>query len=220
MRPRLLESAKRLPVGRLLLETFLIVVAVLLALAVDEWREKRAQSRLIGAVLETLRVETDRNRQILELRLPYHESIRAALEAGGETYFVESGGRYALRDPEHIPSRADVGIEPDRGLALAPTLSDAAWRAALASGALTSLEYEFFYRLSVAYTTLTEVEETARGVSDALSDFDRAHLERQNPLAEYMSLGGSFEDLVLRERELLELTTGLLQRLRQRRARG
>ena len=207
------EPKRRLPIGRLLLESFLIVFAVLLALAVDEWRETRRQRALVRAVLESVRIELDRNRQILEARLPYHESLRQGFETAGERFFVEEGDRFRLADPDRIPGRADIGMKGERGLALSPDLADTAWRTASSSGVLTSLDYDMFYGLSVAYTTLGELRRTEEALSKALDGFARAYLERESPLAAYASFEGSLEDLVLRERVLLAETRELLDRL-------
>lgn len=201
---------KEVPLQALLLETLLIVLAILLALAVDNWRESRASAHLVETVLETIRGELERNLGFLEKRLPYHEAMEQAMIAAGETFFVEEDGRYRLRDPERIPSREDVGMRRGTGLALSPRLSGNAWQAALTSGALTHLDYSLLYRLSVAYTTLEEVTLDAERVLDGLTRFDRAYLEGELPLASLVEFQTSMADLVLRERQLKSQSEELL----------
>lgn len=205
-----------MPLGRLLLETFLIVVAVLLALAVDEWRASRAEARLVRSVLETMRVELAADLQILDLRLPYHQSMGQSVKTAAESLLSSEATRFELRDPERVPTRADLGIDPGQGLALAPTIADSAWQAALRSGALTSLDYQLLYRISVVYTLVADVEKAEERLLAALDRFDRAYLERRGEVAAFAGFASALEDLILRELELREKGAELLAEIDDR----
>jgi hypothetical protein len=208
-----LSFVRRLPVGKVLLEVFLIVVAVLLALAVDKWREARAEARLVRSVLQTVRAELERNRQLLDARLAYHAAVAKSLHAASDLFFVEDKGIYRLRAADRIPWRQDVGLRDDMGLGLAPDLSDTAWQAALGSGALSSVDYRLFYQLAVAYTCVADVRRTEEHLLEGLEGFDRAYLERQASLTAFFSFQATFQDLELGERELRAETQRVLHQL-------
>lgn len=213
-KPSRASVLKRVPIGKLVLELFLIVVAVLLALAVDKWREARAEDLRVRSVLRTVRAELERNKQILDARLAYHAAVAKTIEAAGDTFFAEEKGSYRLRSKDKIPWRRDIGLREGTGLGLTPGLADIAWQAALGSGALNSVDYRLFYQLAVAYTAVGGVRQAEHQVLQDLEEFDRAFLERQAPLAAFNDLQGSFGDLVLGEQELhaeIERVLGLLR---------
>ena len=74
------SSAHRLDAGRrLLLEFFVIVMGVLTALGVDEWRTQRAEEAREGEILEDLLEESRANRQRLASDFEFNQQ---RLEAG------------------------------------------------------------------------------------------------------------------------------------------
>lgn len=99
---RLAESIRKADYGTLLLEMFILVAGILLALAVDRWNQDRVDAIETGRIVERLRSDTARNLQMFDETLPAMEqtliNIKAlfrALEAGtmeGEDAVqVESG---------------------------------------------------------------------------------------------------------------------------------
>lgn len=85
-----------------------------MALALNDWRDARKQAELERTILRAIDADLQRNVQLLDGSLPYHESIQRALRAAWPRFFITEAGSVRLRNPDRIPSRADIGIE--RGL--------------------------------------------------------------------------------------------------------
>ena len=122
---------RKLP--ELLLEAAMIFFAVMLALAAEEWREKRDRLELADRALRSVVEEIRSNFEELETtgagnteRLEAASVILAELEAG--------------RDP----GDADIGLE----VAL---LSSAAWHSAQMSQAVQYLDFDLMRKLSEVY---------------------------------------------------------------------
>lgn len=117
-----------------LVESVLVVGSILLALALDEWAQDQEYAELADQSLGIFEREISQNRARLEDAAPYHMGIRDLL-----------GQMRAL--PE---SRMDVasileGLHP-------PVLLNTAWETALATGALTHMEFEVVSALSLTYS--------------------------------------------------------------------
>lgn len=82
----------RIPWGVLTLEAVLIVLSVLLALALENWRENREHQDLAERALQTVIDETTENCAKIQSLLPYHRSVMA----GDEDY--EGLGRVFIRN--------------------------------------------------------------------------------------------------------------------------
>jgi len=125
--------------GRFGFESLLIILSVLVGLALNDWRERRAERARAEAVLSNFRRELRENLAALERRQPKHaamaERLRRAAEQDrpGETAFA------AFR-----------ALMPEGGLDNGP-LRDAAWETALSTGALRLLDYEDAALLSETY---------------------------------------------------------------------
>lgn len=63
------------PLFRILLESALIVLSILLALGVNEWRENRRDAERRASALADLRAEIAASREAVERTLPYHREI-------------------------------------------------------------------------------------------------------------------------------------------------
>lgn len=70
---------------RLVLEMVVIVVSVVLAFIVNEWREGVARSATVAAVLDAVREEIDANRVSLEPALEYHGELLRQLRSADES---------------------------------------------------------------------------------------------------------------------------------------
>jgi hypothetical protein len=70
-------------VGRLMAEMGIIVFSVLLALAVNEWRQAAARRAAVDTVLEMVRSEATRNRAEVARALTHHQGLLDQLRAGG-----------------------------------------------------------------------------------------------------------------------------------------
>jgi hypothetical protein len=68
---------------RLVLEMFVIVVSVMLALLANEWRQGAARAATVEAVAGTARREAETNRAEVARALEHHRDLLAQLRAGG-----------------------------------------------------------------------------------------------------------------------------------------
>lgn len=70
-------------VGDLGVEVVAIVLSVLLAFAVDDCRQQRADRRLVDNVMITIRDELEHNRGEIEAALPHHRDLARQLRGDG-----------------------------------------------------------------------------------------------------------------------------------------
>lgn len=137
--------AKRELLSKALFESALIVFSILLALAINEWKENRDHERLARQALENFEREIQENSSRVERGIPYHSHL---LEA-----FKKS------RSVSEIPGWQ--GID-------APILQDTAWQTALATNALGQIRYDTVSALSRVYTSQKSFEKTSEDVTATL----------------------------------------------------
>lgn len=109
------STTKRIPWLQLALEAVLIMLSVLVALGVNEWRQDRKDFALAQQALETLRGEMQVNQAEVEQKLAYHNEVY-----GRVTEQPEQGG---------------VSLRP-------AFLRNSAWETVQATGAVAQLDYE------------------------------------------------------------------------------
>jgi hypothetical protein len=117
----------------ILVQTFLVLIAVLLALGADEWREDRGLEQLAVEARTALLSEVARNRDEL-----------ARGEA--ELHAVLGNVQAALAAPNDSGVSAALSVQLDLAL-----LSSAAWRTAQSSDALRRLDYDWVIQVSQVY---------------------------------------------------------------------
>ena len=64
-----------------MVESALIVVSILVALGLDEWREKREDAELVRNALATFLIEIDQNRLRVEDASPFNLGLRQVLSS-------------------------------------------------------------------------------------------------------------------------------------------
>ena len=149
-----MKIAARLPTFgtaslRWIFEGVLIVVSVLLAFAVDDYRESRANRQLATRVLSGLKTEIEHNLATLEPSVAMHRRWLGALNRWLET-------EHKTPQPEDT-SALNVfiatwpGFDPSNISPPFPALQRGAWEAALSTGALRVIDYEVVARLSEIY---------------------------------------------------------------------
>lgn len=129
----------RSSLGTLLLEVFLIVIGVMVALGANEWRENRAIAQRTDTALENIRQEILRNQTALAKRLTYHEALRDSMQA-----YLPDLENISLQDID----RNRLGMTRGFHFLL---IYDAAWQTALTSQILPYVEYETLTTLSTIY---------------------------------------------------------------------
>ncbi len=123
----------------LLLESAMIVLSVLLALAASSWAESRREHRVASQARRSFAQEVRANRERVARAMPYHRALDAAVASADSAGDVHSYADWRRRVP--IWS----GFAP-------PDVTVTAWQAALATGALGNMRYGEIAALSDAYT--------------------------------------------------------------------
>lgn len=119
---------------RVSIESLLIVLSILLALAVDQWREGRNNQELARQSLQIFAQEIEQNLAMMNDVVPYHMGLQQVV--------------------------AEMAAEPDRSVdvhsiveGLQPTvLLNTAWETALATGAFRHMDVNTVSRLSRMYS--------------------------------------------------------------------
>lgn len=186
-------------IGALLLEVFLIILGVMVALAANEWREGRAVEQRTELALENIRLEIARNQRSMQERLTYHEALRDSIRA-------------------YLPDLKDVSYEAvdrdrlgmPRGLRFL-LIYDAAWQTALASQVLPHVDYETLAVLSTIYQVQDNLklsENRLLGILFTQDNFRDGYLYYAVLVAQPI-----LNDLIGLERNLRQLYDEALQRL-------
>jgi len=183
--------------ARMVFEAGLIVLSILLALAVNQWQDARRERRLAGQAIASFRREITLNRNRLRELAPYHEHIRDEMQQLDAAHAVNR-----FSDLEKI--QGFRGFRP-------AFLLETAWRTAIATGALTHIDYPTATALSTTYTLQERIDEMNRATlptmmsGGALSDAQAAGTLRQG--AFYL------QDIAGLEREVLRTYDEMLTEL-------
>ena len=147
--------AERLP--EIVIEALFMLVAVVLAFAVEEWREERELDGLAAEARSAMLQEVQRNRdELIESKQETTDSIAAL-----ETWLEQAGqGEPTSRATSALP-------DPDVKLELA-LLSSAAWRAAQSTEASRRMDYTWLLQISQTYELQTVYQETQSAAIEAL----------------------------------------------------
>lgn len=121
---------------RVLAEVSLIVIGVLLALALDSWRERKAQIATLQGLLTQVVDEVRSNRVACADAIPFHREAEAAYGAASDLLRLE--GRF---------EQPEVAAQGAREL----RLSDAAFEALLNSSVVEQLPPDVLIKLSAVY---------------------------------------------------------------------
>ncbi|MCB1037785.1 MAG: hypothetical protein KDD47_28385 [Acidobacteria bacterium] len=117
----------------LLLEAFSVVLAVLLALAVDEWREERADSALGKLAEERITTEIRANLEELSASAARHDEILAGLD----------------RSLAEVPAEGSQ-LELAVNFSIA-VLSSSAWETSRATQAVNHMDFDRVLRIARVY---------------------------------------------------------------------
>jgi len=194
----LLTPARRLPVWlpKALFESALIVLSVLLALGVDEWRDDRARQRRVAEALAGVRAELRENHKLVQEAGAYHSALAdtfAALAARGI-------------------ARPDPGVFRQGLLAPASVLRNA-WESAEAAGTTNEMPYATVLQLSRVYARQAEYEAIAHALLETTYD----QVARDGPdalLSRYAHYIALERDFAGRERQLAVLYDQVLRATR------
>ena len=137
--------------ARVLLESFFIMLSILLALAVDNWSEGRRHQRLAQQSLQIFDRELRQNMAVVESNAPYHKGLRGVVAE-------------AVANPTAAADMRSIveGLKAAR-------LRNTAWETALASGALTHIDVETISGLSLTYSFQERFRQLSMAASERVS---------------------------------------------------
>jgi len=124
-----IPGRRKLPIQTLLIEVFSIVLGVLLALAMNEWREQRAHQSQVKAALQNISHELRSN---LDVLTTIHENNAITVDA-----IADEAGADSLDNRTFIP-----------GLQLQKT----AWETLQSTGVSNYADYQIMLQLSGTYS--------------------------------------------------------------------
>jgi hypothetical protein len=137
------------------LETFSVVLGIVLALGSNAWHDRVVHQRQAREALASIRAELSANRSSLDAKLPYHMAMHdslAALVARTHTKEVQ-GGQLAIANWS--------GLQPTQ-------LLDDAWQTARSTQALEYLPYDEILALSRTYAIQQRIAELNRAFFGAV----------------------------------------------------
>ena len=133
---------------RILVESTLIVLSILLALAVGEYERNREDEELATQALAAFQREIRQNRARLEDVGPYRRGLRDVIGR------MSASGALASSDE----FQATIGLEALRPAFLTSTV----WETALTTGALPHIDFDVVNALSLTYSLQARLEEFSR----------------------------------------------------------
>jgi type II secretory pathway pseudopilin PulG len=139
-----LNSSRKFPLQQITIEVLSIVLGVLLALAVNEWRSQRSQQAEAKAALVNIQNELQANLTALRL---LHENNSVTVKL--------------MQDPEK------AGTEEDRKFIPGMQLQETSWQTLLSTGVSNYVEYETVLKLSQSYSMQGVYKQTGRLLAQA-----------------------------------------------------
>lgn len=168
----------------ILVETFSVVLAVLLALGINGWRERRAEAQLAADALAKLVTEVEGNRDRLTNILPQQRARAESLQSGIDA--IEAGNEPGV----------NIGL-------IAEQLRSAAWETALLTDAARHMDFEVVSQLSDIYKLQEVVDASLNRMLASMTSADFADDERSLPALK--AFVGSMVQLISLEEQLLDL---------------
>lgn len=139
---------------RVLFESALITVSILLALALDEWRDGRQDQETIEQAMANFLSEMERNKARVEDAAPFNRGLRDVLGQRSEDGGIQS-----------IPEFIDIAESYNPVV-----LQSTAWETALATGSVAKMEYNLVSALSLTYGLQNRYLQLSRnGMDDLMS---------------------------------------------------
>jgi hypothetical protein len=180
---------------QVIFESALIVVSILVALGLDEWREDRQDDEVVRHALSNFFIEIQQNRTSVDDATPFNEGLKNVLAGRYEGNDIGSVDEFVTMVESYVPAG----------------LQSTAWETALATGALAKMDYTLVSALSLTYGLQNRYIEANRTGADELTSPQNV-ADGKLKLAVYNSIR-YLENMTRMEVELREyytLTLGLL----------
>lgn len=179
------SAGSRGGLGRSLFEMALVVISVLLALTVENWREDREKAALTQSVLSALAQELEANRAAIDEALPFQDRNSQA--------FREALTRYEA-------SKEFVFPEEARSRSAAVRFSSAAYESAVIAQVLPRIKVDTLLKLSRVYAEQDAYADLLRNYASATLQVDFADGARY-----FRLLSNEYAQLAEAERRILPL---------------
>jgi hypothetical protein len=127
-------------------ESMLIVVSILFALYLDEWRDDRQDAENIEHALANFVSEIQQNRARVEDAAPFNQGLRHVLSRRQEVRAIESVATFVNIFESYNPV----------------VLQSTAWETAIATGALAKMDYNLVSALSLTYSLQNRYQQVSR----------------------------------------------------------
>ncbi|MDQ2889816.1 MAG: hypothetical protein M3R65_04570 [Gemmatimonadota bacterium] len=134
--------------AEVIVQSIAVTVSILLALWVGQWKERRTERNLARESMENFVSEIHQNELRMDDVLPYHEALQSNLQQVEAAHSIHTQADF----------QSAIGIDGLRP----PSLLQTAWQTAIATGALTHLDYETVAALSLTYTLQDRFREDSR----------------------------------------------------------
>lgn len=180
---------------QVIFESALIVVSILVALGLDEWREDRQDDEVVRHALSNFFIEIQQNRTSVDDAAPFNQGLKNVLAGRYEGNDIGSVDEFVTMVESFVPAG----------------LQSTAWETALATGALAKMDYTLVSALSLTYGLQNRYIEANRTGADELTSPQNV-ADGKLKLAVYNSIR-YLENMTRMEVELREyytLTLGLL----------
>lgn len=139
---------------QVVIESVLIVVSILVALGLDEWRENRENAEFVQVALSNFLIEITRNKSRIEDAAPFNRGLRQVLNQHYLQEDVTSVDQFVNMIESYSPA----------------TLQSTAWDTALATGSLAKMQYNLVTALSLTYSLQNRyTQKTNTGIRDLTS---------------------------------------------------
>ena len=131
---------------RVMFESMLIVLSILVALYLDEWRDDRQDAENIEHALANFVSEIQQNRARVEDAAPFNLGLRHVLNRRQEVRAIESVATFVNIFESYSPV----------------VLQSTAWETAIATGALAKMDYNLVSALSLTYSLQDRYQQVSR----------------------------------------------------------
>lgn len=131
---------------RVMFESMLIVVSILFALYLDEWRDDRQDAENIEDALAYFVSEIQQNRARVEDAAPFNQGLRHVLSRRQEVRAIESVATFINIFESYNPV----------------VLQSTAWETAIATGALAKMDYKLVSALSLTYSLQNRYQQVSQ----------------------------------------------------------
>ena len=139
---------------QVLFESALIVVSILVALGLDEWRENRQDAEVIRHALTTFLNEVQQNKARVEDAAPFNEGLLNVMHSHYLEDDIESVDDFVSMLESYSPA----------------VLQSTAWETALATGSLAKMDYNLVAALSLTYSLQNRYQQANRsGITELTS---------------------------------------------------